>query len=322
MAKTTRLLKSFSKLILPLMVLVVAAVGTASVWLVHEMSHPKTTGFLVTPQKYGQLSSRGSQITDENWSNADNTSARGWLLRGAPNSPAVIVLYKYGANRSYVLNLAVKLNEATNFTVLMPEQRGHGENPSVPFSSFGGCEADDLASAISYLRGLRTPDQIPLVGQDVGVYGLELGALAATTAAAKDASIKALALDSVPRDSDRLLEGSVARRFPFASSVTAQFAKLGTFPYYFEGCYRRVSSCDLARNISGRRVMLLAGVDEPAFQESTAKIEKCFPSNSIVEAKTDLSPSGFNMSNASLETSEAYDQRVIEFFRVALTPQF
>lgn len=322
MAKTTRLLKSFSKLILPLMVLVVAAVGTASVWLVHEMSRPKPTGYLVTPQKYGMLSSRGSQITDENWSNADNTAARGWLLRGAPNSPAVIVLYKYGANRSHVLNLAVKLNEATNFTILMPEQRGHGENPSVPFSSFGGCESDDLASAIAYLRGLRTPEQIPLVGQDIGVYGLEMGALAATTAAAKDDSIKALALDSVPRDSDGLLEGSVARRFPFASSVTAQFAKLGTIPYYYQGCYRRVSSCDLAKNISDRKVMLLAGVDEPAFQESTAKLEKCFPSNSLVEAKTDLSPSGFNMSNASLENSEAYDQRVIEFFRVALTPQF
>jgi len=322
MAKITRLLRTFSRLVFPIMVLVTIAVGAASVWLVHEMARPKTSTFLVTPQKYGQLSSRGSQITDESWPNSDSTSARGWLLRGSPNSPAVVVLYKYGANRSYVLNLAVKLNEATNFTVLMPESRGHGENPSVDFTSFGGCEADDLEAAIAYLRTLRTPEQIPLVGQDVGVYGLEMGALAATSAASKDPSIKALALDSVPRDSDGLLEASVARRFPFASSVTAQFAKLGTVPYYYNGCYRRVASCDLARSIAGRKVMLLAGVDQPELQESTSKLSKCFPSGTMVQSNTDLSPSGFNLISASLESSEAYDQRVIDFFRTALTPAY
>jgi pimeloyl-ACP methyl ester carboxylesterase len=320
MAKTTRLLKSFSRLIFPIMVLVTLAVGTASIWLVHEMARPKSSTFLVTPQKYGQLSSRGSQITDENWSSPDNTAARGWLLRGIPNSPAVIVLYKYGANRSHVLNLAVKINEATNFTVLMPEQRGHGENPSVGFTSFGGCEAEDLEAAIAFLRGLRTPEQIPLVGQDIGVYGLEMGALAATFTAAKDASIKALVLDSVPRDSDGVLEGSVARRFPFASSITAQFAKLGTVPYYYNGCYRREQTCELARTIFGRKVLLLGGVDQPELQDSTSKLSKCFPSGTTVQSNTDLSPSGFNLTSASLESSEAYDQRVIEFLRNALTP--
>ena len=322
MAKVTRLLKSLSRLVFPIMVLVTLAVGTASVWLVHEMARPKTSTFLVTPKKYGQLSSRGSQITDESWPNPDNTSARGWLLRGDPNSPAVIVLYKYGANRSHLLNLAVKINEATNFTVLKPELRGHGENPAVVYTSFGGCEADDLAASIAFLRGLRTPEQIPLVGQDIGVYGLEMGALAATNAAAKDASIKALVLDSVPRDSDGLLEGTVARRFPFASSVTAQFAKLGTMAYYFDGCYRRVPTCETARSILGRNVLLLAGVEQPDLQDSTSKLSKCFPSGTNVQSDTNLNPSGFNLTSASLESSEAYDQRVIEFLRNSLTPAY
>lgn len=81
MAKTIRLLKSFSRLVLPLMVLVTLAVAPASVLLVREMSRPTSAIYLVTPQKYGQLSSRGTQITDENWSNADNTSARGIFRR-------------------------------------------------------------------------------------------------------------------------------------------------------------------------------------------------------------------------------------------------
>lgn len=301
------------------MILVVLAVGAASFWLVHEISRPGGSTVLVTPQKYGQLSSRGAQITDENWSNADNSTARGWLLRGTPNSPAVVVLYRYGANRSYVLNLAVKLNEATNFTILMPEQRGHGENPTIRDSSFGGCEADDLGAAIAFLRGLRTPEQIPIVGAEIGVYGLEMGALVATSAAKTDPGIKALVLDSVPRDSDGVLSASVARRFPFASVVTSELAKLGTVAYYFDGCYRRVPACQMANSIADRKVMLLAGVDQPELQDSTSKLARCFPASTTVESNTSLTPSGYNLSTASIETSEAYDQRVIDFFRVALT---
>jgi pimeloyl-ACP methyl ester carboxylesterase len=321
MARSTRLIKSFSKLILPVLILTTAAVGSASVWLLHEISRPKSSTYLVTPQKYGQLSSRGAQITEENWQNNDNSSSRGWLLRGNSNSPAIILLYKYGANRSHLLNLGVKISEATNFTVLMPEMRGHGENPIIKESSFGGCEADDINAAVNYLRGLRTPDQIPQVNDKIGVYGVEMGALVAAFAAAKEPAIKALVLDSVPRDSDGVLEGSISRRFPFASGVTSQIARLGTAGYYFDGCYRKTPSCELAKQLTGRQVLLLGGVDQPELQESTNKLSKCFPAGTVVESRTDLSPSGFNMSNASIETSEAYDQRVIDFLRMSLSSQ-
>ncbi|MEO8042061.1 MAG: alpha/beta fold hydrolase [Acidobacteriota bacterium] len=320
MAKSIRLIKSFSRLLLPVLVLLVVAIGVASVWLVHETAHPVSAAYLVTPDIYGMLSARGAQVTDENWVNKDGTSARGWLLRGAQDAPAVILLHKYGANRSYVLNLGVKLNEATNFTILMPDQRGHGQNPAVKYTSFGGCEADDTAAAIEYLRTLKTPEQFPLVGKDIGIYGLEMGSFVAIAAATHDESIKALALDSVPHNADSMLASTVESRFPFGSSVTAEFAKLGTRPYFFEGCFTRETSCDMAKTLAGRKVLLLGGLDAPNFQESTAKLSKCFPGNSSVESKTDLSPSGYSIINASLELSESYDQRVIDFFRQALSP--
>ena len=318
MAKTTRLIKSFYKLLFPVVVLLILALGASSVWLVHETAHPVTAAYLVTPEKYGQLSSRGAQVTDEKWPARDGSSIRGWLLRGAPNMPAVVLLHKYGADRSHVLNLGVKLNEATNFTVLMPDQRGHGQDPAVKYTSFGGCESDDTAAAIEFIRSLKTPEGFPLAGKDVGIYGLEMGSLAALSAAAKDQNIKALVLDSVPQNADSMLASAVDRRFPFASTITAKFAQLGTHPYFYEGCFSRDSACDLAKNISGRKVMLMAGVDAPAFQESTLKLSKCFPVDSLVETKTDLSPSGYSIINASIELSEAYDQRVIDFFKAAL----
>lgn len=321
MAKTKRILASFYRLFTPTLLVAVAAIAGASVWLVHEASRPYNVGYLVTPDKYGQLSSRAAQVTDESWQNRDGTQSRGWLLRGIPNAPAVILLHRFGADRSHVLNLGVKLNEATNFTVLMPDLRGHGQNPPVEKCTFGGCETDDVAAAIQYLRGLRSVEQMPLVGQDIGIYGLEMGALTGLSAASHDPSIKALVLDSVPQDSDRLIANVIEKRYPFASAITSKFATLGTYPYFYDGCYRRVPACDTAKEVANRRTLLLGGVDASEFQESTAKLGKCFPGSTTVDSRTDLSPSGVGMIAASIELSAAYDQRTIDFLKEALTMQ-
>ena len=106
MAKTKRLFKSFSRLLLPVVILFVLAVISGSVYMVYKTAQPPKAAYLVTPEKYGRLSARGAQVTDETWTNRDGTSARGWLLRGAENAPAVILLHRYSADRSHVLDSA------------------------------------------------------------------------------------------------------------------------------------------------------------------------------------------------------------------------
>lgn len=320
MAKSRRIYKSLYRLIFPTFLLLFLATVGASVWLVQTVSTaPPRAEYMVTPEKYGQFSTRGARVTEETWSNRDGSSSRGWLLKGAESLPAVVLLHAYGADRSHVLDLAVKLNEATNFTVLMPDARGHGANPSVQSSSFGGCETDDALAAIEFLRGLKTESQTNLVGQNIGFYGVEMGALAALSAAAKDESVKAVALDSVPYDSDGVLGSAVGKRFPFASSVTSKIASLGTPIYFYNGCYGRGATCEKAKSLDNRKVLLLAGADTPDLQDSTTKLNRCFPNTAQVETKTDLNPAGLNLMTASLEQSAAYDQRVIEFFKAALT---
>ncbi|MFT3744316.1 MAG: hypothetical protein QM785_08470 [Pyrinomonadaceae bacterium] len=320
MAKSTRLVKSFTRLLLPVVLLVLVAVTAGAVWLVYKTARPLKAKYLVTPDKYGQLSTRAAQVTDETWPNRDGGSTRGWLLRGAEGAPAVILLHKFGADRSYVLNLGVKLNESTNFTVLMPDQRGHGENPGVQNASFGGCETEDSLAAVQFLKGLKTPNGIALVDQNkMGIFGVEMGAIVAVATAAKDKTIKAVAVDSAPADSDGVLTESVDKRFPFASFATSKLAQIGTRVYYFDGCYQREPVCDTAKKIDNRDVLLLAGVDAPEFQESTSKLNKCFAPSNKVESKTDLSPAGFSIINASMEQSEAYDQRLIDFFKNSLS---
>ena len=321
MAKVKRLTKSFLRLLLPVVVLLVVATAAAAVWLVHETSRPGHLGYLVTPEKYGLLSSRGAQVTEETWQGHGGISQKGWLLRGTPNLPAVILLHKYGANRSHVLNLGVKLNEATNFTVLMPDLRGHGPDAGDKICTFGGCEGDDLTSTVDYLKGLKTPEGFQLIGGGVGIYGLEMGALSALSTAVASPDVKAVALDSVPADSDAMLASVIERRFPFASSLTGKLGKMGTYAYYFDGCYKRVPACEMAKQLQNRSVLLLAGADARDLQESTSKLGKCLPNSVKLDSKTDLSPSGMGILNASLETSEVYDQRIIDFFRNSFTQQ-
>ncbi|HYX43207.1 MAG TPA: hypothetical protein VE821_15985, partial [Pyrinomonadaceae bacterium] len=85
-------------------------------WVVSAVAHPPQHPYLVTPEKYFIP----IKATDERWPNEDGTEARGWLLRGAERAPAVVLLHSYGADRSWLLNLGVKINETTNCTVLWP----------------------------------------------------------------------------------------------------------------------------------------------------------------------------------------------------------
>jgi pimeloyl-ACP methyl ester carboxylesterase len=203
------------------------------------------------------------------------------------------------------LNLGVKLNEATNFTVLMPDARGHGEQPSVKSSSFGGCETEDTVGAITFLRDLKSPSGKNLIGQNIGIYGIEMGALAAISAAAQVETVKALVLDSVPRNADEVLASAIEKRFPFASSVTSKMAQTGTYFYFFDNCYQRAPICETVKRLNDRQVLLLAGNDAARFQDSTARLADCFPNTTKISSKNDLSPSGFSIINASLEQSEA-----------------
>src|SRR5688572_10023603 len=271
MTKSTRLAKSFSRLLLPVVFLVLAATAGGAFWLIYTISRPLKTTYLVKPDKYGQLSTRAAQVTEETWANRDGSTSRGWLLRGVESAPAVILLHKYGADRSYVLNLGVKMNESTNFTILMPDMRAHGENPSVESGSFGGCEVEDVAAAIEFLRNLKTQTGMAHVAPHMGVLGVEMGALVAMSATAADQSTKAIAIDSVPQDADHVVAETVERRYPFVSAATSRLAQMGTYLSYFDGCYRRSSSCETAKTVQNRDVLLLAGFDAQDFQESTQK---------------------------------------------------
>ena len=107
-----RLIKSF----LPIALVIVLAVVGALSFVVYCVSRPTRRPYVVTPESFSRISGRAIKVTDETWTNAGRGRARGWLLKGAEGAPAVVLLHRYGGDRSWLFNLGVKINETTNFT--------------------------------------------------------------------------------------------------------------------------------------------------------------------------------------------------------------
>lgn len=317
MSPKLRLALSIFKLILPAMALFAIVFVAVSVYLIRDASTPSARSYLVTPGEYALLSERGRQITEETWPNSDGTKSRGWLLRGAAGAPAVVLQHSFGNDRSHLLNIGVRLNEATDFTVLMPDLRAHGPNPEVMHSTLGGCEADDLLSAISFLRALETKGKTPQVGKSIGVYGVGIGSLAALGAASREEGISAVLVDSVPLSSVDILRSVAERRYP-VPGLSFHIADFGARIFYYDGCFKRETSCDVAKRFKGVSVGIFAGDDYPALKASTESVAVCFPSQVKPVVKTDLRTSGYAIMKASVKEAEEYSDKVTAFFKESL----
>ena len=285
-----RLVKSF----LPIALVIVLAVVGAISFIVYCVSHPRKQPYVVTPESFSRISGRAIKVTDETWTTLDERRARGWLLRGTEGAPAVVLLHRYGGDRSWLFNLGVKINETTNFTILWPDLRGHGENPPIRWSSLGSSEGNDLAAALKFLRSLKSENQKTLVGESFGVYGVELGAYSALNAATAEPQIKVLVLDSVTSSQDDLLRTAVSNCAGVDNTLVQTFSRIG-LKFYLLGTYRNGNACDFAPQLHDQRVLLLSGNDAGNLREATASLQKCFPVSGNVEVRTDLPLSGFSL---------------------------
>jgi pimeloyl-ACP methyl ester carboxylesterase len=313
MASRRLLIKRLAKTFLPVVLIILIAVVAVTVWIVHGITRPPRAAYLVTPQTF----SIGPVLTasDVNWPNHDGTQARGWLIRGNEGAPAVILLHRYGADRSSLLNMAVKLNESTGFTVLWPDLRGHGLNPPVERTWLGAIEGDDVTAAIDYLRTLKTQTGQNQVGQ-IGIYGAELGGYAALDAARLYPEVRALALDSMPESPDAMVGAATTQYTGIGNVLLHKLGSLG-MRAYARGKFQNTGSCELGRALKNVKVLLLTGPADDPWRGSTLQLANCFGGNSV-EVKKDLPLTGMNLDSATGEQEEAYGRPVIEFFKSAL----
>jgi pimeloyl-ACP methyl ester carboxylesterase len=307
-----RVLKTFLPIALVILVVTILIGG----WLVYGITRPPRAAYRMTPQSFSKLTGPVAKAADVKWKNHDGSDARGWLITGTDGAPAVILLHGYGADRSWLLNLAYKLNETTNFTVLWPDLRGHGENPPVNWTSFGKVEGDDVTAAIDYLHTLRSATGKPQIANSVGIYGIGLGAYASLDAATRNPQIRALVIDSAPASPDDLVRAATREISSGLFESPFQFlARTGMKVYSF-GKFPTKTSCELAGSLTSVRVLLLAGRAGDSWRQSTVELARCL--KSPPEIKSDLPLTGANLPSSTGEEEEAYDRPVIEFFDKSL----
>jgi pimeloyl-ACP methyl ester carboxylesterase len=305
--------KRLIKSLLPiLLVIALAVVGSLS-FIIYCVTRPARRPYVVTPESFARISGRAIKVTDETWTNRDGRSARGWLLKGAEGAPAVVLLHRYGGDRSWLFNLGVKINETTNSTILWPELRGHGEQPLIGWTSLGAREGDDLLAAIEFLQTLKSENQKKLVGESFGVYGVELGAYSALKAASQDSRIKVLVLDSIVNSPDELLHTAVSNCVGIDNGFVNSLSRLA-MKIYMLGGYDSTAGCELAKSVREQSVLLLSGAEAGPLRDATAAMQSCFANPANVQARIDLPLSGFSLPSATGEQGEAYDRVVIEFF--------
>jgi uncharacterized protein len=315
MSPRSRLAARILKTFLPIVLVIVVVCVVICFWLVRSITRPPRAAYLVTPQSFSRVTGPMLQAQDVTWKNHDGTESRGWLIKGAEGAPAVILLHGYGADRSWLLNLAVKTNETTNFTVLWPDLRGHGESPLVNATTFGTREGEDVTAAIDYLKTLKTASGKPQVGPRIGLYGIELGAYAALDAGRRSSDVRALALDSIPGSPDDLVRAALRSRTGINNGLL-QFLARTALSVYTMGKFVSTPSCEIAHAIKGPRVFILAGAEGDPWRRMTLDTASCF--SPPPEIKRDLPLTGANLPSSTGQQEEAYDRPVIEFFDKAL----
>ena len=146
----------------------------------------------------------------------------------------------------------------------------------------------------------------------MGLVGVEMGAYAALRAAAQDKGVIVLALDSVPRTPNELVQTTVTSDLGMRVPLVPDLASLAT-KAYFLGLYENTPACQIAASLSTQRVLLLSGPDAGALRESTIELARCFREPAKVDIKTDLPLTAFNLPSATGQDGERYDRQIIEF---------
>ena len=122
----------------------------------------------------------------------DNRRIAAWFIPAGRQDVGMILTHGYGANREHMLPQAAHLVKNYDIPVLLLDMRGHGDNAG-EFFTYGVSEAEDILSAISYLRSrLRSDIRI-------GAWAFSAGTDAVLNASDKaNSSMTFLILESPP----------------------------------------------------------------------------------------------------------------------------
>jgi pimeloyl-ACP methyl ester carboxylesterase len=299
---------SFLKLILravvpPALLVAVAAISAAGVQ-VYRVTHPPrhvdqdldVTTMLVRLEEIGFRAS-------------DGTALAGWLLRGSPERPAIVLCHDLGESKAALVNLLIPLHKA-GFTLLALDFRGHGKSAGTA-STLGLDEKRDVIGAVDYVAALDRIDH-----HEVGVYGVGQGAHAAVLAAVDRPALKALVLDGLYPDAGYPL---VKAAFEGWTSGERQ---LGFLPKkVFDLMYRtridKNRAADVLPSLLGRDLLLVAPAGDAALADQMQRMYATIPEQRETDGNLITLPAT-GIDGLYGSEIERYHERIVSFFETRL----
>src|SRR6267142_2325129 len=145
------------KTLLGLLLVIALLVGGAYA-LLYGVTHPPREKTQLDP---ADLLLRAEDVT---FHAADGVLLSGWLVKGTPRAPVIVLCHDLGGSRSALLNSAVSLNRA-GYALLVFDFRGHGLSMGSG-GYLGVDEKSDILGAIAFLKSRSDVD-----GSRVGLWG-------------------------------------------------------------------------------------------------------------------------------------------------------
>ncbi|MBN1568379.1 MAG: hypothetical protein JXA73_11075 [Acidobacteria bacterium] len=289
----------FFRTALPPFVILVVGICVILGFLVYKVSNPGAVPESVNPSHY-LLPSLDVLVSS---SNGDAIPA--WWIPGLKEAPGIILAPGYGMNRSDALSLAVALHEK-GFNQLIFDQRGSGAAPRGA-SGLGLSEIEDMAGAVQYMRKRPGSD-----GNKIGIWGVDVAALAALRAAADFREVRAIAVDSAfPSPSD-FLSCKIEENFGINNRLVQfgcyQIFRLGHIPDSIS-----TSSKLPLRQLSDRSVLFIKGENRGRLGQLTKSLyDAVRPQKELISFKA------ARIHLMSGEDLKNYDMQVANFFHLNL----
>ncbi len=278
--------------------LLFGAVALAGIVL-YQIKHPKPAPEGVKPFHFLL------QAEEVSWVGGDGNSVPGWWIAGRREAPAILLSPGYGMSRSDVLSMATAL-KGSGFHTLIYEQRGCGPLPEGS-STFGLRETDDLLLALDYLL------ERPGVNRDqIGVWGVDVGAWAALKGSERRAEVRAVVADSAY---GRVRDFMVVKAGELVGGESPLVKDL--FGYAFD-LYLRAVATEEETTISGtglgdRAVLFIEGENREEMRDLTRLLQTRIAGASEIVA---LPFARVRIMNT--ESFQMYDKEVSSFFERSL----
>ena len=289
----------YFKTIFPAVAILVVGLFIISAVFVYKISRPDAVLESVNPSHYLLPS------LDLAAPSANGDMIFGWWIPGLKGAPGIVLAPGYGMNRSDALSLAVGLHN-NGFNLFIFDQRGSMDSPRGA-STLGLYETEDMLTAVRLLR-----DRPEVNRERIGIWGVDIGALAALKAAAEFTEIRAIAADSAFQSPNDFLSYRIEEEFGLNNRLL-QFGCYQVFRlFHLRGSLSTGEELPL-QALSDRNILFIKGENRRRLGSLTTDIYDALqPQKELISFKA------ARFHSMSGEDLKNYDRQVVNFFHLNL----